>query len=119
MSLIRKITRYDKAVYWPPVGADGTGEQGFGDPVEIGVRWEDVTATYQDRAGNSQTSKATVYVDRDVEELGCLWHGKFADLTDLANPFKNPTAWEIKRLDKIPKLRNNEVVRVAYLADKS
>lgn len=110
------------AVYWAPLGQNAGGVDQYDQPIELdpsgpnhGVRWEEKTEVFLNNQNEEQVSKAIVYVGIDLEEKGVLWYGTLATITDLANPFKNPKAWMIHRLDKIPSRKANKFVRKAYL----
>ena len=118
------ITRMLKqtAVWWPLSSAesagidyDNYGQPVVADPVEIDVRWEDVSEEFLDRNGTVQLSRARVYVDRDVEVGGILMLGELTDITDENNPKENDNAWEIRRVEKLPNLKNTEYLRTCYL----
>lgn len=122
MSLITKMLKKGRAVYWPPVldedggpVSDEFGMPTFEDPVQIKCRWEDYDVEFVENAGRQEESKARVYVDRDVQLKGVLWKGLIEDLVEAEDPFKNPGAWEIKKFDKIPNLRQTKFVRIAWL----
>jgi len=109
-------------VYWPP-GSDESGgsdydEYGkplYASPVEIDCRWEDIIQEFVDERDETTFSRSLVYVDRDVKLRGVLFLGELTDVTDLVNPKSNEGAWEIRRFDKLPNLRNTETLRTAYL----
>jgi len=121
MGIITKM-RKQKAVYWPPgsdvsggLDYDDYGKPLYADPVEIDCRWEDVAQEFVDTRNEITFSQAIVYVDRDVGLRGVLMLGTLADVTDLDDPKSNENAWEIRRFDKLPNLRNTEYLRTAYL----
>jgi hypothetical protein len=114
--------RKQTAVYWPP-GSEETGGRDYDDygkpmyasPVEISCRWEDVVQEFVDTENEITFSQAIVYVDSDVRLRGVLFLGTLTDVNDLNNPKDNEGAWEIRRFDKLPNLRNTETLRTAYL----
>jgi len=141
MSLISKM-RKQNAIYWPPAAADGFGRLTAGALVELvqtetgnfRVRWEDVAkefvagssltlgtpASLGDTSGTVQTSEALVYVPRlpsgaEIQVGGFLWLGNRADLTSESDPRANAGAHQIKRVDKLPNLKNSEYLRTCYL----
>src|ERR1700761_8195787 len=62
------------AVYWEPNLENPNGQVTYtANPVEIRVRWEQITDVFIDRTGNEATSKAEVFVLEPVLELGVLW----------------------------------------------
>ena len=122
MSLISRM-RKQTAVYWALLGADSAGvvdyddygQPQYTDPVEIACRWEEVTVEFLDAQGTRQISNASVYVDRDVDLGGVLMLGELTDITDDDIPKENDNAWEIRRYEKMPNLRNTEFLRTVYL----
>ena len=118
------ITRMRKqtCVYWPP-GSDETGGVDYDDygqplyasPYVISCRWEDVIQEFVDAKDETVFSQAIVYVDRDVKLRGVLMLGTLSDVSDMDNPKENEGAWEIRRFDKLPNLRNTEFLRTVYL----
>lgn len=121
MSIITRM-RKQTAVYWPP-GSESTagrdyddyGRPLYGDPVEIDCRWVDVNEEFVGPTGDRLSTQSIVYTDRDVGLRGVLMLGELTDITDADNPKNNLNAWEIRRFDKTPNLRNTEVLRKAYL----
>jgi hypothetical protein len=114
--------RKQTAVYWPPgseetggADYDGYGHPLFASPVEISCRWEDIVQEFVDSENETRFSQSIVYTDRDVKLRGVLMLGTLNDVTDLDNPKENEGAWEIRRFDKLPNLRNTEILRTAYL----
>jgi len=114
MSIITRMRKQD-AVYWPYDSIDQFGKKAFGSATAIRVRWEDINEEYLDGAGERRMSKALVYVDRDVLIGGMLMLGTIADITDTVNIRENEGAWEIRRFDKLPNLKNTEYLRSVYL----
>jgi len=121
MSIITKMLRQD-AVYWPLAGVDsgGVDMDAYGqpiasDPVKIDCRWVDKAVQFSDAVGETRISHSVVYVDRDVVLGGFLMLGVLDDVTDEDVPLNNVNAWEIKRFDKTPNLKNTEFLRTAYL----
>ncbi len=121
MSIITRMLK-QTAVWWPLASMESSGSDydNYGqpivtDPVEIDVRWEDVSEEFLDKDGVVQLSRARVYVDRDVEVGGVLMLGELTDITDATTPKENENAWEIRRVEKLPNLRNTEYLRTCYL----
>lgn len=120
MGIISTMRR-QKAVYWPfltdssqRVLHTAYGKQQFDLPVEIDCRWEDVSEQYLDSQGNIRISKSVVYADRLMDAGEYLMLGSLSDVAD-NDPLKNPNAFEIKRFDSIPNLKNTEILLMAYL----
>ncbi len=121
MGIEQFITRActQTAVYWGDPVADGYGGWTFGSayPTEISCRWEARTEVISDGQGNEIVSRARVYVTEDVEEEGWLFLGTLDDLDSAAeeDPMKADSVYKIKRFDKIPSIRGDDFVRIAYL----
>lgn len=121
MGIITKM-RKQTAVYWP-LGSETTGGRDmddYGKPlysaaVEISCRWVDKAREFITPAGERATSRAEVYVDRDVSVKGVLFLGSLTDLTDVNNPKANVGAWEIRGFEKTPNLKATEFLRKAIL----
>ncbi len=109
------------AVYWPlEVSGDDFDDYGqpvvvAAEPVEISCRWEDVSEEFIDKNGTRQISHSKVYTDQDVDVGGILMLGTKDDITDSTNIKENENAWEIRRFDKLPNLKNTEFLRTVFL----
>lgn len=121
MGIIKRM-RKQTAVYWALASADsgGRSHDDFGQPVvtgpvEIKCRWEAKTEEFIAANGTKQSSRAQVYVDRDVDVGGVLMLGELTDVVPGEDAKENEDAWEIKRFDKIPNLRATEFLKIAYL----
>ncbi|MHA2065524.1 MAG: hypothetical protein ACXABY_14210 [Candidatus Thorarchaeota archaeon] len=121
MGIIESMRR-QTAVYWPPgseatggVDFDQYGKPSYADPVEIDCRWENVSEELVTADGTEFICKARVYVDQAVTPGGVLFLGETGDVDDLDDPKVNDGAWEVKRYDEMPNLRNTETLRTAYL----
>ena len=121
MGIITTMRR-QKAVYWSLApGGDKDQVDEFGNPIinltpiEIDVRWEDVSIEFVGANGTNEISRARVYVDRDVEVGGVLMLGIIANITDSVIPKENTNAWEIRRFEKLPNIKNTEQLRTVFL----
>jgi len=128
MSLITRM-RKQNAIYWPPATADDYGRVAVGTLVELTltggvnsrVRWEDQAKEFIDSNGITRVSQAVVYVPAlpggggEVAVGGFLWLGDRGDLESETDPGANEGAWEVRRFDKLPNLKNTEYLRTAYL----
>jgi hypothetical protein len=112
-SQIRRLLRYDYAVYWPVAGRDDMGMPKVGDPVEVNCRWEDGSEQTVTVDKVERMAKATVYVDRDMVTGGYLWHGRKADLAKPKPPPKD--AIPIAAFMSIPDRKNRAKLRYALL----
>lgn len=124
-SVLRKFC-VQPCVYWGAPVNDGSGGFTFADPVEILVRWEDVTRILSSSDGKEKESKATVLLQQDVDEQGYLFLGTLDDLDALDsevessgtvyNPMNIEEAYPIIGVERIPFVRSTTVfVRTAYL----
>ena len=122
MSLINRMLK-QTCVYWALAGVESGGDDyddhgrpQYTDPVEISVRWEAKTVEFLNPQGGQELSNAVVYVDRDVDVVGVLMLGELTDIdSSLTVPKQNEEAWEIKKFEKLPNLRNTEYLRTVYL----
>lgn len=116
------------AVYWAPGAETQSGQVVYTvQPVEIACRWEDTASVFIDRQGDEATSKAEVFVREKVSELGVLWLSNYSiedppgcALQSLAtcsqnNPFLNPNAYEIRRVEIVPTVDDEDREICCYL----
>lgn len=122
MGIIEKMLRYDFCVYWAllsnesgGVAYDENGRPQYTTAVQLACRWEDTLEEFVDSQGTRQMSQSVVYVESDVQVGGMLFHGELTDLAVLTDPRAIDNVWEIKRFDKLPKLKYTEFLRTAYL----
>lgn len=115
-------SRRQTAVYWPLQGEDsggsdfdGYGKPLYSDPIEIRVRWEDKNEQILLSDGTTYFSRATITTGIDVVLDGALFLGELTDLTSESDPLSNNGAWPIKKFDKLPNLKNTEILRTAFL----
>lgn len=121
MSIIDTMLR-QTAVYWA-LGGDATGgvdidEYGqpvYLDPIEISVRWEDVSTKIKTDDGQEVMSRSTVFTSINVRKDALLFLGELTDLPAGVDPREVDGAWEIMRFDKLPNLKNTKILRTAYL----
>jgi len=121
MGIITRMLR-QTCVYWAlafmesgGIAFDDYGQPIVTDPVELDCRWEDVNEEFIDAKGTRQVSRAKVYVEQDVDVGGILMLGTKDDITDSVNIKENEGAWEIRRFDRLPNLKNTEFLRTAWL----
>ena len=112
-SFLRKI-RKQKAVWWESTGADGMGSYSFNSPVEIDCRWDDIQTEYTDVNGDVRVSKARVISDRELYIDDFLKLGSVTGSTP-STPIDEDDAFKIRSFNKIPDLKNNTTVYIAYL----
>lgn len=109
-----KLTFPQTLVYWPPGVPDRSGRVAYGTPQKVPCRWEDTQEAFVNQRGEQETSAAKVFLDQDdvlealgvkgVEFLGVMVLGEFGGLSDTDEPFKNPDAWEVRKVSKVPQL---------------
>lgn len=114
MGIISKM-RKQTCTYWARLGTDGSGQPRFADPIDIKCRWEDETVEFLDQEGAKQISNAIVYVDREVTLGGVLRLGAVADIGTSLSPNQHRDAYHIRKLGKLPNLRNTETLLTAYV----
>jgi len=120
--------RKQNAIYWPPALPDDFGRICFGSLVELTfsggvnarVRWEDTIEEFLDDKGTTRASNATVFVPglpdgSEIKVGGFLWLGDRANLTSETEPGENESAFEIRRMDKVPNFKATEFLRTAKL----
>lgn len=98
--------------YWGPAGEDRYGNRAFANPVLIKGRWEERNEEVTTIGGETITSAAIVYVDRDVAVNGYLAQG---DSTGVSDPHLTTGAAQIQAYQQIPDLRNAAAMRKAVL----
>ncbi len=113
MSLITRM-RKQKAIWWKRNGYDEFGKAQFDAPIEVKCRWEDVVEEFVDAQGNTGASRSKAYVDRIMSPGDRLKRGTI-DFDTEANPLEMDGAYEIRRFDQLPNLRNSETLYTAYL----
>ena len=115
MGIISSMRR-QAAVYWAPAAPDQFGRVDVESPIDIACRWEDVAETFIGASGATATSRAKVYVDRDVVPGGWLYLGEVADLVDsTAHPRTIEDAYQIEQFNKLPTLKATDFLRTAML----
>jgi hypothetical protein len=121
--ILRRILK-DQVTYWPPV-LDASGEPvldenqnpTYAAPVEILCFWMEKVEEYLSGKGEQRVSRSVVLVNRDVQELGLLYHAPLNRLTQQQkeNPRQFlPKIELIQRFDKTPNLKQDDYVRKAY-----
>jgi len=113
MSIITRMLKQN-AVFWAFESYDKYGAPQYSMAENISCRWEDKCEEFIDAFGDKQLSRSIVYVSKDTPVKGVLCLGDTIDVNS-GEPLGNPNAWEIRRFEKIPNLRNTEYLRIAYL----
>lgn len=132
MSSIEKFIKkvcVQTAVYWGNPKPDGMGGTEYDDPVEVKVRWDDVTEVIKDGQGKDINSRAKILTPVDFQEQGYLFLGRLEDIPEEAwltyrgatiHPNQIPGAFEIISFEKIPMIMSTTVfVRIAYLGKRN
>jgi len=123
MGIITRM-RKQQAVWWPLKSAESAandhdrfGQPQSADPVQLTelVRWEDVTEEFIDANGTRVFSRAKVYVGRDMQPGDVIMLGTIASIVNTSHPKENVGAWEVRRYDELPNLKNTEVLRTVFL----
>lgn len=127
MRILRTMLK-QTCVYWPPGPLTVEGQRTFGTPEEVKCRWEDCAEQFIDRMGVPAVSRAVVDVGADLDPLGVLWLPPdnrrvsagvaLSQLVDQVNPFNNPGAYEIRKLERVPTLKqraDDDALRTAWL----
>jgi len=114
MSIIRKM-RKQKAVWWARNESPNTfGQYGFAEPVEVDCRWDDTIQAFLDAQGETQQSRAAVYVDRVMRVGDRLRQGDI-ESDEPSDPLTLDDAFEIRRFDQNPNLKATETLLTAFL----
>jgi len=113
MSIIRRMRR-QKAVWWERLEPDRYGAFAFAEPIEIDCRWDDSGREFRNADGQTEMSGATVYPDRILKPGDRLRKGEM-ETDEPSDPKPLTNAFEVKRFDQNPNLRNTEVLFTAYL----
>lgn len=106
------------AVYWGSPEPDGYGGYTYDIPVEIAVRWDDVTEKYVNTQGQESVSSAKVMTNAEVEFGGWLFLGELAGMTaaQKANPILVEGAYPIQKIERTPLFRSStDFVKQIYL----
>ena len=109
-NLVKRMLRQD-AILWTYAGEDRFGRKTYEEPRQIKCRWEEKTEQFLDRTGNTQISRAQVYVPEKIPELSVLWQGTFAtvvvanDEDGVPDPFVNPGAYEVRQYGEQPNFK--------------
>jgi hypothetical protein len=96
---------------------DGYGSYSFDQPIEIPCRWTDSTQVVSDGKGNDIVCKSVVMVAQDIEELAMLFLGTLDDLDSAQedDPASIEHCYQVRRFDKIPTIKGQSFLRVAYI----
>lgn len=114
MSIISRMRKQD-AVWFAQSVPDDFGQQAYEAAVEIKCRWEDKAVKFLLENGTEAVSAAVVYVDRVMKIGDILIEGLIVDLEDKKEPKRNKRVFEIKGFEKLPNLRNTEVLYTAMM----
>lgn len=123
-----KLTFPQTLVYWPPGVPGRDGRVTYGTPQEVPCRWEDAQEAFVNQRGEQEVSAAKVFLDGDdvlealgprgVEFLGVMFLGDLGTLLDADEPFKNPDAWEVRKVGKVPQLNDAWTLITVHLGTR-
>jgi len=114
MRILNKMRR-QQCVYWAPTAPDPYGQPQYADPIQLRVRWTDKEAIDTKEGTSRITSTTKVYTDQDLLIDGLLMLGTLDDVQEGKPRAANPMARPIQDFNKIPTLKADDFVRVAYL----
>ena len=123
MGIITRM-RKQQAVWWALASSESAakdhnrfGQPQVADAIQLTelVRWEDVTEEFIASDGTTQLSRAKVFVGRDMQPGDVIMLGTIANITNTTHPKENTGAWEIRRFEKLPNIKNTEQLRTAIL----
>jgi len=115
--IIAKVRKQD-AIWWArQTTPDRYGKFTFAEPVAIKCRWTDKTQEFVDSRGEVAVSAALVMVDRvmspgDRIQLGTL---NLDNVDSPADPLDASTAYEVKRMERTPTLKNDDELLTVFL----
>ena len=107
-----KVRLPNTVTYWGSLVADGRGGYTFAAPVACDGRWEDTNEIFINQSAEEETSKAVIFIDRDLDIGGYVALG---DQTAYSDPLQVTGAYRIKGFAKIPDIKSNYYVRKAWV----
>lgn len=113
MALLTSMLR-QYAILWTYTGTDHYGNSTFSSPVQIKCRWEDQIGDFVGPRGETLTTKAIVYVDRDLKPGDVLKLGVLESSTP-ERPASVAKAWPVQAFAKLPDIKAKRFLRTAYL----
>ena len=117
MPNIEAAWRFQDALYWPASGFDAYGNPDVdmtADPVELKVRWEQVSPESLDAQGNTVNYDAVVVVDREIPIGSVFWQGTLDSLFPLGSPPTSELMY-VKTYSDIPDIKGRHHRRLVYL----
>lgn len=105
----RRLT--DTLTYWAPPRINEWGDQTYPSPATLKAFWKDAVQQYATPDGVLRTTSAVVHVERLVEPNGFLYLG----ISSAASPRLVPGSARIERVDRLPTLRRDLTVYVAFV----
>jgi len=106
------------ATHWPYIGPDGFGGHEFGTPQVIRCRWVDYTQLMEDSGGKEFSSKATVWVDKDLspnDYVALGDHRTVPDPTVAGAGVNGIGAEKVRGFKRVTNLRNTSMTRRAFV----
>lgn len=102
-------------IHWQRIGTTSYGQPTWANPVDLACRWSDQVVKYVNAQGEEKVSNAVVFVD-GVGVGDVLMLGSVSDTgLNESSPLQNSDAWEVKRVDSIPNLKNTVTWYKVYL----
>jgi hypothetical protein len=112
MSHVATRALIDDVTIWTAGVPDGFGGRSIGVRAVGKCRWEDRNETFINvQNQQEEISRAVVFLDRDVQPGDWIYHGVSA----AADPATVPTAYQVRRFDKVPNRRNLLAVRKVFI----
>jgi hypothetical protein len=114
MTVLEDDCLFQKAVLWMASATETntSGERKVNSSkVEISVRWENSQQETTDGRGNTVSTIAKIWVDRDIEEGSILWLGKLRELPSTLSNLK-----KVVNFTKTPDIKGREFERTCTLA---
>lgn len=99
------------ATLWVTTGSNGYGGYDFNTPQAIKVRWLTKRKLFINFGGEEETSNSEVYCAVDMAVGDYLYLGTSTE----TDPTSISGAFQVKAFEKIPSLRNLEILRSALL----
>lgn len=101
------------ATYWPPPIKDAWSDQTYPSPASVACHWKEEARQFAAPTGVMAVSKAVVHVESNIEPDGFLYLETTSAAT--GSPRTLPNAQRIQQVEKIPALRQDVTVYVAFL----
>jgi len=115
MDILAKLLQ--RVVYWEPPTRNYKNNLTFSEPTEMWGRWEDKIELFVDPMGRTVPSRSFVFTQYPTKVEGWLMLGELTDVpSGVDDPREIKEAFEIRRSDDLPDLRNEEHLYTAILS---